>query len=299
MAKPSKRAQTNAALREQIAQQEERLERRSRLYLRFLRHWEKWVLGILAVYVGLPILAPTLMAAGATGPGEALYTLYSPFCHQFAFRSVFLYGEQPFYPRDLADFDGKTFEEEASQSDEFISIYTEQRKAELRNDELDEAADAYVFNPDELDQWSSTLQFAAREFRGDEQMGYKIALCQRDVAIYAAMVVGGTAFIFVRRRLRPVPLVLYLMLGILPIGFDGFSQLLGYLEPFQDILPERETTPVFRILTGALFGLMNVWLIFPYLEQSMKENAQIIENNLAGIEEKRKQREKRTEKENR
>jgi uncharacterized membrane protein len=89
------------------------------------------------------------------------------------------------------------------------------------------------------------------------------------------MLIGGIGFGFVRRRLRPCPLWLYLLLGIAPIGLDGFSQLLGY-PPFNFWEP-RETLPVFRVLTGALFGFMNVWLGFPYFEQSMKETAAEIE----------------------
>ena len=49
-------------------------------------------------YVGLPFLAPTLMKMGATLPAKAIYRIYSPLCHQFGFRSFFLYGEQAFYP---------------------------------------------------------------------------------------------------------------------------------------------------------------------------------------------------------
>ena len=42
------------------------------------------------------------MNAGLTGPGRAIYTIYSPMCHQMASRSFFLFGEQPAYPRELA-----------------------------------------------------------------------------------------------------------------------------------------------------------------------------------------------------
>jgi uncharacterized membrane protein len=115
-------------------------------------------------------------------------------------------------------------------------------------------------------------------------MGYKAALCERDVAIYGAMFLAGIAFIFVRRRVRPVPLLLYALLGLGPIAIDGFSQLLSY-PPFE-FWPVRETLPGYRILTGALFGIMNVWLAFPYLESSMRENIDAIERKLALAEQK-------------
>ncbi|MCK6583090.1 MAG: hypothetical protein L6Q49_08325, partial [Anaerolineales bacterium] len=50
------------------------------------------------IYVGLPFLAPTLMKLGAEGAGQVIYRVYKPLCHQFGFRSFFLFGEQPFYP---------------------------------------------------------------------------------------------------------------------------------------------------------------------------------------------------------
>ncbi|MBI5350332.1 MAG: hypothetical protein HZB77_13615, partial [Chloroflexi bacterium] len=33
----------------------------------------------------------------------------------------------------------------------------------------------------------------------------------------------------------------------------------------------RESTPYLRTLTGFLFGSMNVWLAYPYLEESFLE----------------------------
>ncbi len=106
-------------------------------------------------------------------------------------------------------------------------------------------------------------------------MGYKVTLCARDISIYIAMLIGAILYRGVRRRLRPAPLLIYVILGLGPIGIDGFSQLLGY-PPF-NFWPPRETEPVFRVVTGALFGLMNVWLGFPYLELSFRETRMELE----------------------
>ena len=46
------------------------------------------------LYVGLPILAPVLMKVGADLPANIIYTIYKPLCHQFGFRSFYLFGEQ-------------------------------------------------------------------------------------------------------------------------------------------------------------------------------------------------------------
>jgi hypothetical protein len=45
----------------------------------------------------------------------------------------------------------------------------------------------------------------------------------------------------------------------------------------------RESIPIFRVLTGFLFGLMNVWLAFPYLERSFKESADDIDTTIEAI----------------
>ena len=65
-----------------------------------------------------------------------------------------------------------------------------------------------------------------------------------------------------------------------PVGLDGFSQLLSY-PPFE-FWPPRETLPIFRILTGGLFGLMSAWLGFPYIERSMQDLREALEESLEG-----------------
>ncbi len=278
MAKPTQ------ALVDRLEEQHAYLVKRHKNALFVSKHWWKLVTGLLAIYVTLPILAPVLMHAGATGPANALYTMYSPMCHQFAFRSTFLFGEETVYPREAAQTDGPTFEDYAAQSEEFQEIFVRrQRNAGL---------EGYEFNPADLANWTEQLQFSAREFRGDETMGYKIALCQRDIMIYLTMTFAGFLFGVLRHRLRPAPFALYLLLGIAPIGLDGFSQLFGY-PPFDSISifnawEVRETKPFFRYLTGALFGLMNVWLAFPYIErsaqQSLRATQEMLAENLQQIE---------------
>ena len=73
--------------------------RLNRAVLWLARHWVRVMLVAVGLYAGLPWAAPTLMKLGLTGPAELIYKIYIPMCHQFAFRSVFLYGDQPFYPR--------------------------------------------------------------------------------------------------------------------------------------------------------------------------------------------------------
>src|SRR5512135_2582317 len=82
-----------------------------RVYVWIARHYLAVLNLALFLYVGLPFLAPTLMKLNQQSPARLLYAIYSPLCHQFAFRSFFLFGEQPYYPlkeaglRDVKSFD--------------------------------------------------------------------------------------------------------------------------------------------------------------------------------------------------
>ncbi len=259
-------------LNDRFKEQFEKTAKRRRRQIKVLKNWWLIAILILGIYAGLPIAAPVLMEVGATGPAETIYGMYGFACHQFAFRSAFLFGEQPFYPRESVQSNYTSFEERAPQSQAFREAYSRQSGIPL-----DELTTERLQN--DLQVWTTDLQFAARSFYGDEQMGYKIALCQRDIAIYLTMVIFGTVYgVFLKRRLRPVPLWLYVWLGLGPIGLDGFSQLLGY-PPFE-LWDVRETTPFFRILTGTMFGFMNVWLAFPYLNASMQASIDSLEDAL-------------------
>ena len=196
-------------------------------------------------YVGLPFLAPTLMKAGADLPARVLYRMYSPLCHQFGFRSFFLFGEQAYYPLAEAGLTGvKTFEEATG----------------IKN----------------LDNPTSYTRFDARAFIGNESVGYKVALCERDVAIYGAMLFFGILFALTGRRIKALHWLLWILIGIAPIGLDGFSQLFSQFNWawLASGLPYRESTPFLRILTGALFGLATAWFAYPSIEESMKETRQ-------------------------
>jgi len=247
----------------------------NRSTLRFSRNWLKIALVVLGLYSTLPIITPILMKIGLEAPARALYTIYSPFCHQFAFRSLFLFGEQPAYPRAVSNSTLPDYEPYAAADPSFQAAY-----AYWYEFYRDQPLTAPITET-ELLTFTPWLQFASRDFVGNEQMGYKTALCARDVGIYLALFAGGLIYSIpaVRRRLRPVPRLLYGLLGITPIGIDGFSQLLGY-PPF-NLWEARETTPIFRILTGVIFGLMTAWLMYPHFEAAMHDTRAQIEAKFA------------------
>ncbi len=197
------------------------------------------------LYVGLPFLAPTLMKLGAEAPAQALYRVYKPLCHQFGFRSFFVFGEQPFYPLAEANVAGyKTFEEATG----IVGVN-----------------DPY-----------SMSRFDARNYIGDETVGYKVALCERDIAIYLAILLFGIVFGFTGRRFKSLHWIAWLLIGIAPIGLDGFSQLFSQFnwDWLSALVPYRESTPFLRVLTGALFGLATAWFAYPNIEESMNETRQ-------------------------
>jgi uncharacterized membrane protein len=234
------------------------------------RHWlAVFNIGV-GIYVLLPmIIAPTLMTVGATGPGRFIYTIYGPMCHQMASRSFFLYGEQYAYPRELAGTDLNPIEAYMPGIPEFTTAST---------------------NPAE---WTTFL-LPARQFLGNAQMGYKMALCERDIAIYGAIFVFGLLYALLRRRInfKPLPIWAFLLFGMGPIALDGFSQLFSQygtaaeaLSFFNTVFPLRESTPLFRTVTGFLFGFCLAWMAYPRVEDGMNTTAVDLERKLTRIEE--------------
>lgn len=243
------------------------------LLLKAARRWLRIVLVLLFAYSSLPWVAPGLAKLGLLAPADLIYTLYSPFCHQFAFRSVFVFGEQAFYPRGAARSGYTPFENYAEQSEAFQEQFRHWSAYYFG----DSAAAASAEN---LQTFSVPQQIAARHFIGDETFGYKTGLCARDLSIYTMLFVGGLIYVRYRWRIRPLPLWLYIFAGLGPVGADGLSQLLSY-PPFE-FWPVRETAPVFRVVTGGLFGLMSAWLGFPYIERSMQDLVESLERHAGG-----------------
>lgn len=128
----------------------------------------------------------------------------------------------------------------------------------------------------------------ASEFIGNQELGYKVAFCQRDAAIYGAIFLFGVVYGLLRRRwrIRPLPWWGYILLGLVPVGLDGGYQFLSYALPalFPGIsLKPYETTPLMRLITGTLFGLATVWLAYPYIQESMEDVRASLERRIGWI----------------
>ena len=205
---------------------------------------------ILFIYIGLPFLAPVFEKNNLDGPAKVIYTIYSPVCHQLAYRSWFLFGEQPYYPRALAQLEGVKTYEEVSGTD-----------------------------PANL--------LAGRQFIGNSTLGFKVAICERDVAIYGSMILFGILFMLTKRKIKAIPWYVWVGIGMIPMGIDGGSQLFAFAQGIMPAwVPIRESTPFLRTLTGALFGITTMWYVLPIIEESMMESRSFVLRKIAVINSK-------------
>jgi len=121
-----------------------------------------------------------------------------------------------------------------------------------------------------------------RAFVGTEAIGYKVALCQRDTAIYGTIFLFGLVYGLLRRRWKvpSLPLWAYIGFGVVPMLLDGGYQFLSYVMPLiwpdGPIVP-HETAPAMRVITGALFGLATAWLAYPIVNETMEEARKSLE----------------------
>jgi uncharacterized membrane protein len=211
------------------------------------KHWLAVANTFFFLYVGLPFLAPLLLATGFYNAANTIYSAYRLTCHQLPSRAYFIWGEQ-------------------------------------------------------------------------------VALCHRDIAIYATLLAGGLVFSFVRHRLRPPALRWYVffmvpialdagmamasewlqftnmtnlwVIGLIAMGitsmilrsqnyltwhsylFFAFGPLsliyLHYFGPHQSNL-------YLRNITGFILGVGTVWYAYPYLEESFNEIRQQVRTKLAKV----------------
>jgi uncharacterized membrane protein len=214
----------------------------SRILLRLRNNWLLVANLLIAIWVGLPWLAPVFMHLGWETPGKAIYLIYSFQCHQLPERSFFLFGKEPMY--SLAE------------------IQTA---------------------------WQATTNpMILRQFIGNPEMGWKVAWSDRMVSMYTSILFGGLLYGLFRKLLKPLSFWAFAIL-LLPMIIDGsthmLSDLQGIGQGFRDtntwlqILTQNAFSKAFyegdalgsfnswmRLITGILFGLGLVGLVFPHLD---------------------------------
>lgn len=203
-----------------------------RVSLWWSQHYLSFIVGFLFLYVGLPFVAPILMKLNQVPAAKVIYSIYGPLCHQLAFRSYFLFGAQAFYPRVLAGL-------------------------------------SLPITWDSITGSSTIDFFAAKAFIGDTFLGFKVAICERDIAMYGSFAIFGLIYGVNRKRINSLSLWIWLIAGVIPIALDGTSQFSGLGLNILKWLPPRESTPLLRTLTGILFGFLSGWYVLPMLEQSV------------------------------
>jgi uncharacterized membrane protein len=166
------------------------------------RYWLPALMALLVLVLAGGVAAPLLAALGFVDAADGVYRLYALTCHQWAFRSFFLMGEQAVYARAQL---------EALGVDPYHAV-------------------------------------------GESGLGWKMAFCERDLAIYAGLLGAGVWFAR-HRNIAPLGLGMYALLCV-PMAIDAGTQFLG----------ARESTWELRIATGLLFGVASAWLLYPRID---------------------------------
>ncbi|MCC7161188.1 MAG: DUF2085 domain-containing protein [Anaerolineae bacterium] len=158
--------------------------------------------------------------------------------------------------------------------------------------------------------WPTTSQLVLRQFVGNAEMGWKMAWSDRMISAYGGIWLGAVLWAIFGKRVPRLSLVVWLVVGVLPLALDGFTHF------FNDILAGssgqgfRDTNEWLRVatgnifsdefyygnmlgsfnswarwITGLLFGITTVFAIFPIIAAAMLETQKDLEYQLARIHE--------------
>ncbi len=193
----------------------------------------------------LTALSPAFFyKAGLDNVGKTIHSVFRIFCHQRVERSPFLFGEKGlinYYSLDELQFIG------------FIPD---------KNPHVPEALSETIF---------------AYPYIGNEYLGYKTALCIRDLGIYFFMVIVGGIYLLYANITKKTPHLkwYFIILLMVPMAVDGIFQTFAefiYIswvpQSYFDDIPKR-------IITGGLFGVGFAFFVF----QNLKENLEIEYNS--------------------
>jgi uncharacterized membrane protein len=127
-----------------------------------------------------------------------------------------------------------------------------------------------VYSKEELADAGVNVGLFSRDI-GNEQVGWKVAFCERDVAIYFAIFVTGLFYAVLRKRFRGWRMKLrYFALFLVPMAVDGLSQLVGL----------HESNWILRTITGGIFGVGAVLFAYPYADEGFADVRRTINSKL-------------------
>jgi uncharacterized membrane protein len=90
------------------------------------------------------------------------------------------------------------------------------------------------------------------------------------------MLIFGLLFGISGKRIPGLKWYLWILIALVPVGLDGLSQLIS--QPPLGWLPYRESTPLFRLITGFLFGFATAWFAYPLVDEAMCDTQKIMES---------------------
>jgi uncharacterized membrane protein len=90
--------------------------------------------------------------------------------------------------------------------------------------------------------------------------GHQVCLCERCLAIYTSMLLGGLVLMVLQRRGFKLQSIgwRWWVVAALPMALDGGTQLFGW----------RESNVWLRLFTGALFGLATALFTLPQIQDA-------------------------------
>lgn len=231
-----------------------------------MRHWLLIFIALYGVFNLLPFLAPVLMKIGWPGGGNAIYTFYSALCHQMAQRSFFLFGQHNMYTLDQL--------------------------------------------PVMLTGNTGTDTLLLRNFRGNDVLGWKVAWSDRMVSMYAGIWLVGVVY-WGASRVRPQRPISIWRFGLLalPMVIDGSTHMISdtldglttgfrYQNTWLASLTGHVMSDSFysgdalgsfnswmRLLTGLLFAVGAVWLVFPLMDRYARATLVDIDTKIEQVNE--------------
>lgn len=181
---------------------------------------------IVWIYVLIPFLAPISYVKGNEFIGKGINDFYEFFCHQRVERSIFLFG--------------------TSSPIAFHSV------GELKE---------FGYLPSEPEEMYKGIlpDYYGHDYVGDSEVGYKVPLCIRDLALYFSLAIMLTVLGILSKssRLELLSWKHIYLLGVLlslPMVLDGIVQTILELAMVVNVPAEYINSIPKRVVTGVLFG---------------------------------------------